>query len=598
MEMTQAPADTVRADDGEPALEPSRLSRSCVLLILLTIVGASFSPALFGPFVLDDQLLVLENPLLSSSGPWTLLVEPVRAHLPGGTPNWYYRPLSFASLWIDWKLWGNNPFGFHLTSLLLHLGSTVVLYRLVRRLIGGCAVPLAVAGVWALLPTNIEPSCYISARHDVLFHFLYLVALEVWISGVGPLRVFVFCALSLLAFCAKEMAVTLPVVAMIFEVVVRPGLTSETGGLRWRRLLVCAGVLVMLLGIRWVVLLDAGGVQTALALPGPVLLGSVGWHYLQILAEPLSYSIDRSRDVVPSSHDAIRFAGVVGVVALGLALLVGRAEELKRRVIAFGLLWALVAYAPVSNIVPLYTTCADRYLYLPSAAVLCALVIALTGALSGRRSAVNSRRGVPWIWLVPVVPLAVLATYRSTFFAEEGWLYETSLQSSDSAMLHNNYGLVLRRRNDIVGAEREFERALQVSPEYNQARFNLGVLRRQSGDTSGADTLFAEYLSQEPESIDGWYQWGLAALARDRLPDAVQRLERASALAPENVGIAYHLAVALESVGEHERAREVLARLGDVDRNRPKVASLLGKLDKKWVEGTKESGESPSDAAQ
>ncbi len=533
------------------------------LVLLGVLAFLAYLPALFGPFLLDD-LLILENtgsgrgrdPLTSLTG------GPVTASLQAGAPNVYYRPLSFLSLAADRLIWGDHPFGFHLTNLLLHVGSALILFLLVRRWRPGEGnFPLAVALAWALLPINTEPAIYVSARHDVLFNFLYLLAFLAYLSWKRPWNILLYGCLGVAAFLAKEMAVTLPVAVLLHDLILRPGAgEARTPSFKWA----CAGhlsLLVVLLAIR-LLTLSSSGALTDLSPPDAFLVLSVGWHYLKVLAAPLSYSIDRSQDVEASGTAACCFLAALALTAgLLFALTKPADSKYRRRLVLFASSWSAVSYLPVSNLVPLYSICAARYLYLP----LLALVIACAAALSAPGLAGNLllRRGLPALGAV----LFAVVIYRSSLFADDRRLYEASLaESPRSPMLHNNLGLVEKREGNHAAADRHYRQALEVAPGYQEARFNLGVLDRETGKYAEAESLLAAYAGARPRSHEGWYQWGLAALAAGNYPAAVERLSKADGLRGKDLGIRYHLAVANWRTGNSGEARKILE---DLERQHP-----------------------------
>jgi tetratricopeptide (TPR) repeat protein len=565
-ELLDAPAGSA---SPPPAGARAPAPRRGLHAALLVFVALAFAPALAGPFVLDDALLVRESPFLGSlDGLRRAFVEPVTAALPAGATNVFYRPLSFASLWLDRAIWGERAFGFHLSSLLLHLGSTWLLFRLLRRLSAGRVEAAALgAGLWALLPVQTEAVAYIAARHDVLSGFLYLLALEVWTAGRSRWRLAAFAALAAAAFLAKEMAASLPIAAWLLDWAA----DAMPRGERRLRAAAAALVLAALAAIRFA---SVGGLGADAAAPDLLLVASAAWHHVEVLLAPLAYSIDRSRDVVVGAAPALAFLALAAALAGALAWRARRWPRPERRLLAAGGLAAAAAYGPISNLLPLYTPCADRYLYLPLAAA----AIALAAAARARAPAPGAR-GAHALAAAGLVVLGALTAWRAACFTGEVRLYEVSLRSSPaSPLLHNNLGLALKRRGDVDGAERAFDAALRSAPEYLEARFNRAVLRRERGDAAFADGEFSAYVAARPGDADGWLQWGLAALARSDLAAAIERLAAADRLRSPDAGILYHLAAAHKQAGDPDAARAALARLPPAARGHASIERLRREL--------------------
>jgi tetratricopeptide (TPR) repeat protein len=166
------------------------LDRATILFfLLLGAVLAVYSPVLDGQFIWDDGYLVGENPLFRSP---VFGWEVFRHYLYVDSLAVYYRPVQNLSFILDYWLWHDTPFGFHLTNILLHGSSAFLLYCLLRRilpsLIGPDIAPVgrrdwsskcvafAIALVWAIHPIHNAAVAYISGRADSLIAFFMLSA--------------------------------------------------------------------------------------------------------------------------------------------------------------------------------------------------------------------------------------------------------------------------------------------------------------------------------------------------------------------------------------------------------------------------------------
>src|SRR3989449_2959437 len=198
-----------------------------VLVALVTF--AAFLPAFHNQFVnWDGDKNFLDIPYFRGLG-WSQLRWMWTTHLG------HYIPLTWMTLGLDYLLWGMNPFGYHLTSLLLHAANAVVFFFVVRRILTR-ALPsrserghaLAVAAgfaalVFAIHPLRVESVAWVTERRDVLSGLFYLVAILLYLRaceggargrGWYWLSVGVFvCAL-----LSKSMVVNLPVVLLILDV--------------------------------------------------------------------------------------------------------------------------------------------------------------------------------------------------------------------------------------------------------------------------------------------------------------------------------------------------------------------------------------------
>jgi hypothetical protein len=203
-------------------------------VILLTLVA--FLPVLDNGFIpnWDDRTNFLDNPHYRGLGPAQLHWMFTTFHAG------HYIPLTWLSLGLDYLLWGMNPTGYHLTSLLLHAATALTFYflalRLFRVALPAATSPAALrwgaataALVFAVHPLRVESVASATERRDVLSGLFYVLALLSYVKAVTatpeapPARLQPrWYALSLVCFAAallsKSIVVTLPVTLLVLDV--------------------------------------------------------------------------------------------------------------------------------------------------------------------------------------------------------------------------------------------------------------------------------------------------------------------------------------------------------------------------------------------
>ncbi len=145
----------------------SSVSSRFVIALAITVAAfLAYWPALTGQFVWDDDILLTNNALVKASD--------------GLYRMWFtteavdYWPLTGTTFWLEWRLWGMNPFGYHVTNLLLHLASAGLLWAALRRLsIPGAGIA---ACLFALHPVNVESVAWVVQRKNVLSLFFFLLS--------------------------------------------------------------------------------------------------------------------------------------------------------------------------------------------------------------------------------------------------------------------------------------------------------------------------------------------------------------------------------------------------------------------------------------
>ena len=181
-----------------------------IALGLLAVVP--YLPAmLWGGFVWDDNIYIKTDPVRDVSGLWQIWFSPDTL-----ASEDHYLPLTYTTFWLEHKLWGFDPTGYHIVNVLLHLANTLLVWHLLRRL----AVPGAwvVAAVFAVHPLHVESVAWVIERKDVLSGLFYLAAVLAWMCFVEqPRRGWYACSLVLYAaaLLSKSIAVTLPAALLI-----------------------------------------------------------------------------------------------------------------------------------------------------------------------------------------------------------------------------------------------------------------------------------------------------------------------------------------------------------------------------------------------
>ena len=144
-----------------------------VCLLLVAIVFAVFGQTLRHEFVnFDDEDYFSANPHVRAGLTWNGVTWAFQI---GYAANWH--PLTWLSLMLDAQLFGTGPAGPHLTNLILHAATTVLLFFLLRRLTGTLWPGAFVAAIFAIHPLHVESVAWVSERKDVLSGLFFMLTL-------------------------------------------------------------------------------------------------------------------------------------------------------------------------------------------------------------------------------------------------------------------------------------------------------------------------------------------------------------------------------------------------------------------------------------
>ena len=371
------------------------------VLVMLALVA--YLPAFSGGFVWDDWILVTEPLVRRLDGVASIWLAPSEIRHEG-----HYWPVVYTSFWLEHKLWGLHPTGYHAVNVALHALNSVLLWRLLVRL----SVPGAwlAAAVFAVHPVHVDSVAWIIERKDLLSALFYLGAVHVWLrfkEQSSPGR-WLLCLLLLLgALLSKSIAVTLPAALLLLQ-------WWREGRVTWRD----AGcILPLALAAAAVTVADVSfyrdRVESAFDytyVERALIAARALWVYARQLVWPVSMPVFYPRWEVHSND-------VGGWFALAAALITGAVLWLARgrmgRGPFAGALFFVLTLSPVLGLVDFrfmdIAFVADRFQYLASIGPL-AVLLAVGVHVSARMSP-KGRAGMVVVAGVVLITLSAL-TWR------------------------------------------------------------------------------------------------------------------------------------------------------------------------------------------
>lgn len=556
---TAAPPDPPRATQGHRA--PS------VLVILVAV--AAYAATLGYDFVWDDTLLIQQSWRLHH---WrelpSLLVSHFWAEV--GEASHYYRPLITLTFFLDMQVWGPRPFGFHLTNVLAHVAVTLAVLAVARRAVGDGLAAAICALAFALHPVHAESVSFISGRTDVIATLFFLLALLAYDRSRDHGRWLpVACSLGayLLALLAKEVAITLPAILLLWDRLVRGDLRDR--GALWRaapRYAAYGAVTGLYVALRVFAL--GGLVDSSTGAWGPLLTRTLtaikiaGWYaWITIVPYPASAFHAISPDPAPPGF-------TWWLAAAGLAVVSGAAAWAVRRAPAagFGALWFWITLAPsvAVNLLPLPSSImAERFLYLPTVGfclVLGWIASRLLGpVVLGRAGQV---RPVPALGLAAVLlAYGVLTLWRNEDWRDEYRLYSHMVERSPGAAVPLvNLAFAQLPRGEVEPASRHLREAVRLAPGNARAHAGLGLTETVLGnrETGLRHGMRARELA--PGNADVLASLGALYLHRGEPARALPELTESLRLKPNQVHAALNRALALAWLGQGQAAEAQLER--------------------------------------
>ena len=443
------------------------------LLLMLTLAFCVFGNTLGHDWTYDDFPVVVENPDVKS---WSGFLE---NRYPG-------RPIREITYLVDHTLFGSNPSGYHAQSILWHGLAGFLIYRVMVALgLGGLAGLLS--GVLFIVhPITVEAVANVSHRKESLSLVFSLLALITYqrafkTSSMSWLFVLGSFGFAAIAFMSKQTAVCLPFVFLAYEWVfvdrerwkllcfwkALTGMAAagSAGGLLW--LWTNGGVERYIFGFQ-------GLLQSKSNYFGPAQFDV----YFQTLLKSWAFSFSKLLFPVELSAEYIIVppqGWLTPWVLSGLMLVIGITGALlwssyRRSPLFFWLILGCSFYLPVSNVWPLAYLAADRYLYVPWAAVSMAVAWLLCKCCPRPVVVASLVTGI-------VIVLTLLTWQQNRVWASPDALWTHALKvNPKSSFVLNNVGNLHLLRNDDAGALSYYRKAIKVNPINPTAWYNLGYI--------------------------------------------------------------------------------------------------------------------------
>lgn len=546
-----------------------------VRLSIFLVVAATllvYSNTFHASFHFDDVTSIVEN----------RAVHDLRNFWPPSGGRWL-GSLSFA---LNFRVGRLDPTGYHAVNLLIHVANALLVHSIARLLLASPALgrvgplvggylPLTAALLFGVHPLATQAVTYVAQRFTSLATLFFLASLSLYLlarlradsgaHGVAVAAPFVGAVLSALAAMkTKEIAFTLPVAAAGCELLLlrrrRP---------LWLLPLALAAVLVPL--DRLAEARQVGDMRLAAAeAPGitrsDYLLTQtrVVATYLRMIVLPAGQNLDHDVSLSTSIGDWKVLLSTAALVALAaIASAAWRRARAKGggvgTLVFAGVAWFFVTVSVESSVIPIRDLMNEHRAYLPSVGAMVALAAALLSALERLGAGLERTRAIVAIALV-AVPLAVAAHVRNRVWRDEESLWrDVVAKSPGKGRGYVNLGAALSDRGALDEAIEVLERAVALSPAQPEAHKNLGRVYRAKGFLDRAERAYRTAVRLDPSRAP-YSDLGAVLTDQGRHPEAIEVLNRAVALAPEDGTARCNLGMAQWGAGDLPAAEQDFRR--------------------------------------
>lgn len=528
-----------------------------LVAIALVLAALSYVGTLGFSLVYDDIPQIIQNPRIHS---WShaprLFVEHVWSQV-AGQPGTYYRPIFELWFLANYSLFGVHPFGWHCTTVAVHLGVIGLVYLLLKRVTSDRFTAAIATVLFAVHPTHVESVAWVSGVTDPLCALFALACLITYVKArqEDNRRALLWSPVFYgLAMLSKETATLIPVVMLAYDWLIH---RDRDFPAMVRRYLPFSAVAAAYIAMRHYVL-PVGASEAyplrELMLTMPRFL----WFYVREIFYPVGMSV--FHDFPFQSHATLTgfWLPLIGVLT---AVAVFAWASLRSRLAAWATTFLFVFMVPA--VVGIYyfvpeDLVHDRYLYLPT------IGLSLLVALAIRKLSSNGELfGVDrWQVLATLALGALMAVgtaTESTDWTNDLILYAHGFQVAPRNVIAiNHLANEFYKRKDVPRAMALYQQSLEMKPGQWSTHFALGLTQFELGNMEEARKHLEIAVPLLPMNPDQYQYLASADMALQRYSDAEDAMRRGIKAFPNYPNFHYGLAVTLEKQGKMDEAKEAL----------------------------------------
>ena len=519
-------------------------------IIIAAVTFLVYYNSLPNEFVFDDESVVIGNASIQSlSNIPKFFSADEGFHKVIGR---YYRPVVSASYAIDYAIWGLDPYGYHLTNVIIHIIACLLLFKILSALFWRYKYrnlfSLFATLIFAVHPIHTEAVSWVSGRTDslvTLFFFAsFLCYLEFtkeqeFVKSEKAFRKietknYFYLALSLLFYATglltKEMIITMPLIIILYDFVYRKKNLNYFKE-NWITYALFILVTLVYIWVRYELLKDVPERDNYLYFKGKsydivagTMLKTIPVYFRLMFAPvPLLYHYN---GVIPDVSSFMDSAVSLSLAFIALLIVISVYFYKKDSIISFCILFFLITLLPVMNIVPTMNLMAERFLYFPSFAL--ALLICHLAMLG------SSKRdfSILLIGLLVIISLLSYLTYKRNIDWKDNNTLYSSTKGVEGTVLLVNEGNIYANNKKYDEAMVYYKRAIELRYNNVLAHHNLGLIYLLRGNLDSAAIKFKIGISIDSLAPDGYFQMATVYNMEDKTDSAILMLEKLQTVTP------------------------------------------------------------------
>jgi len=547
-----------------------------ISLLIILCLGVYASSCKNG-FIWDDDDYVYNNSYIQNAEGLKYI------WLSRKTPQYY--PIIFTMFWLEHKLWGLNPFGYHVVNLIFHIINALLLFLILQKLCPGFAFPVAL--LFAIHPIQVETVAWITERKNIMALFFFQLALLAYLrfDRVGNIKSYlIVIGFFICALLSKSISVCFVFIPVLYK-------WFKDNKVNFREIKISLPLIFIgfLAAINTIYMefyhVGARGVDWSLSLLGRFILsGRIALFYIYKVCFPFKFMFFYPRWSVDVTI-WWQWIFSISVISFLIFLFYYRRHIGRAAIVLFS--FYIISIFPALgffNVYPMiYSFVADHFSYLSMPWLLlliCSSTYFIFDKLSNRFLFLKSYLGKISGWLIFSIIIismcvksqALTRNYNNIFI----FWKDSIAKNPQSWMAYNNLGLAYARAGKDQEAIANYKKSIEINPKYVQAYNNLGLAFGRRGEHKQAIDYYRKALEINPDSAETYNSLGLIYDSLGEFNKARGYYEKSIEIKPNYIYAYNNLGLLYDSLGQQSKAVVVLIKAIKINSNYAEIYNTLG----------------------
>jgi protein O-mannosyl-transferase len=509
-------------------ISPNR-QRLIVYIVLAVVTLAVFWQVNHFDFInFDDNIYITGNSIVQSG----LTLEGIRWAF-GSKYFGLWNPLVWLSFMLDYQLYGLNAGGYHLTNLILHILSALLLFWLFNRMTGSLWSSTFVAAFFALHPLHVESVAWIAERKDVLSAFFWMLTLclYVYYTEKPVTKRYLLVILGFISgLLSKPMIITLPVIMILLDYWPLRRFESHKGKIFLWQLKEKILFFILSVILAFITSYTPGSSMDVKNIPLISRLANAPVAFVAYLGKTF-WPQDMAIFYPMLEHIPLWQVG--GAIILIIIISVTVIVTIKYLPYLFvGWFWYTITILPVIGIIQIGDfAMTDRYHYLPSIGIAIMLAWGMPFLFPGTttRKKILFPAAIAFLAILTFLSWKQCGYWRNNL---ELWNHALNV-TKDNYMAHNNLASTLLEEGKIDKAVYHYKKAISIN-NYSSARYNMGIIYYRLGQYDQAIESFNQAIRVSPDYAAAYYNLGIVYFSLRQYQRAAENYSEAIRIMPNH----------------------------------------------------------------